>query len=371
MRRGLYIHVPFCASRCPYCDFAFVVRKTHLAQRYARAVTRELASRIPEVGPCPVFETIYLGGGTPSSVPARTMGPIFEQIRAMAEVPLEAEITAEANPNDRAGFRALRGIGINRISLGFQTLDDCGLKALGRLHDTADALASFKVAREAGFENISVDLIFGAPGQSLSAWEVTLDRTIALGPEHISVYGLTLEPDTAFHRRAGKGQLELPDEGEQADMYESALDRLANARYIQYEISSFARPGYASRHNIGYWEGRPYLGVGLSAHSFIEGRRSWNKRDLMSYIEEVESSGCAVDGSETLSATDRFHEQVMLGLRRAEGVPEALLADGPSATPLGRLVSNRLLARSCGRVRLTRRGLLLADLVCAELLREA
>ena len=371
MRCGLYIHVPFCASQCPYCDFAFVVRKAHLAGRYARAVARELENRIPEVDPSPAFDTVYFGGGTPSSVPTQTLGKICEQIRKTAEVLLDAEITAEANPNDRAGFSALRDIGINRISLGFQALDDRDLKVLGRLHDTADALSSFRIAREAGFENISVDLIFGAPGQSTSAWQATLDRTIALGPEHISIYGLTVEPGTPFHRRVGKGQLELPSENEQAEMYEGALDRLADAGYSQYEVSNFARPGYASRHNIGYWGGGPYLGVGLSAHSFIDGRRSWNKRDLASYIEEVESFGSAIDGSETLSATDRFHEQVMLGLRRTEGVPEALLADGPSATPLGRLVSNRLLARSCGRVRLTRRGLLLADLVCAELLREA
>ncbi len=370
MRCGLYIHVPFCASRCPYCDFDFVVGKAHLAERYARAVARELATRIPEVGSSPAFDTIYFGGGTPSSVPAQALGSIFEQVRRMAGVPPNVEITAEANPNDRAAFGVLRQIGVNRISLGFQALDDRDLKALGRLHDSADALLSFRTARESGFENISVDLIFGAPGQSMSAWEATLHRTIALAPEHISVYGLTVEPGTAFHRRVDKGQLELPGEGEQADMYEGALDRLADAGYGQYEISNFARPGHASRHNIGCWEGRPYLGVGLSAHSFVEGRRSWNKRDLTSYIEEVESSGSAVEGSEALSATTQFHEQVMLGLRRADGVAEALLADTPSATPLERLVSSRLLRRSCGRVRLTRRGLLLADLVFAELLRD-
>jgi oxygen-independent coproporphyrinogen-3 oxidase len=284
----------------------------------------------------------------------------------VADLPLEAEITAEANPTDRDQFGAINAVGINRLSLGFQSLDDRDLKSLGRLHDSAAAVSSFQAAREAGFGNIGVDLIFGAPGQSVTSWEATLDRTIALEPEHISIYGLTVEPGTAFHRRAAKGQLELPGEGEQADMYEGALDRLVASGHAQYEVSNFARPGYESRHNIGYWEGRPYLGLGLSAHSFVDGRRSWNKRDLTSYIDSVESSGTAVEDTEVLSATTRLHERIMLGLRRSDGVPEDLLAGGGSASPLQRLVDGHLLKRSGGRVRLTRRGLLLADLVCAE-----
>jgi oxygen-independent coproporphyrinogen-3 oxidase len=286
----------------------------------------------------------------------------------VADLPRTAEITAEANPTDRDQFDALGALGINRLSLGFQSLDDRDLKALGRLHDSAAALSSFQAARKAGFRNIGVDLIFGAPGQSVTSWEATLAETIALEPEHISIYGLTVEPGTAFHRRKAKGQLQVPGESPQADMYECALDMLADSGYDQYEVSNFARPGYESRHNIGYWEGRPYIGLGLSAHSFVEGRRSWNKRDLTSYIDSVESTGTAVEGTETLSPTTRLHEQIMLGLRRSDGVPENLLADGAPASPLQRLVDGRLLKRSGGRVRLTRRGLLLADLVCAELM---
>ena len=369
MASGLYIHIPFCNAPCPYCDFAFEVRKTHLADRYAGAVIREFRTRLPRVGSHPVFKTVYFGGGTPSAVPPETLHRILSAIRLEADIVPNAEITAEANPGDRAVFRAFWEMGINRLSLGVQALNDPDLKALGRLHNTADAVAAFQTARRAGFRNINIDLIFGAPEQAVAAWRTTLDRSVALFPEHLSVYGLTVEPETAFGRRFRKGRLPLPAEDDQAAMYGLALDRLTRAGYHHYEVSNLARPGFASQHNLGYWKGRPYLGIGLSAHSFLNNRRSWNIRDLMAYIEKVESVGTAIEGEEAIDGEGRVLERVMLGLRQREGIPETLLVGTRTAPSLNRLLSHRLLERTGERICLTRRGLLLADLVCAELVK--
>jgi len=364
---GLYIHIPFCGSRCPYCDFAFVVRKTHLAGRYIAAVVRELGTRLAEIDGPPVFGTVYFGGGTPSEISLEHLGQILDEARIRGTITADAEVTAEANPGDREAFGELRGLGVNRLSLGAQALDDGVLKALGRRHRTEDVDAAVAAARSAGFANLSLDLIFGAPSQSLGGWGHTLDRAIRLEPEHLSVYGLTVEPGTAFARRGAKGRLPLPDEDAQAAMYETAIDRLEQAGYRQYEISSFARPGFGSRHNVDCWSGRPYLGVGASAHSFTEGCRSWNLADLGAYMDQVEAGGSAVAGSERLSRDGRLLEQVMLGLRQRSGVSEGLLVSEGIRERLGLLLSRQLLERMDGKVRLTRKGLLVADLVCAQL----
>ena len=368
MSFGLYIHIPFCRSRCPYCDFAFVVRKTHLSARYARAVVREFHARIAE----PVtFDTLYFGGGTPSAVPVETLRHILDAVSDRADVSPDAEITAEANPGDQAQFGALRSLGINRLSLGVQALADRTLKALGRFHTAAEAIDAFRAARSAGFDNIGIDLIFGAPGQSLQEWHTILESAIALGPEHISVYGLTIEPGTNFGKRFDKGRLFVPLETEQADMYECAIDSLERAGFEHYEISNFARPGFASRHNLCYWQERPYFGLGLSAHSHLNGYRSWNVRDLMVYMERVETKGTAIESEEFIDADRQFLEHLMLGLRQRQGL-EAMLfeRDVRIQASLQRLFDHALLERADNRIRLTRRGLLLADAVCVELAKE-
>ena len=364
---GLYIHIPFCRSRCPYCDFAFDVGKTHLAERYTDAVIREFQTRLPRFGRRTVFDTVYFGGGTPSEVPPEALRQILDAARSLSHISPEAEITAEANPEDHARFPELAAMGINRLSLGIQALDNPTLRALGRRHTAAEATAAVGAARRAGFGNLNVDLIFSAPRQTASAWRDTLDRVVDLGPEHVSVYGLTIETGTAFDRRLKKNRLPLPPEDAQAEMYEIAQEKLRQAGYLQYEVSNFAQPGSACLHNIGCWDRRPYLGIGLSAHSFFNNRRTWNIRPLMAYIGSVETSGAAVEEEELLSSRDRRVEQVMLGLRRVNGIPETLLGPGRRSIDL---IPDRLLERGEGRVRLTRRGLLLADLVCAKLVRE-
>lgn len=363
---SIYIHIPFCKSRCPYCDFAFDVGKTHLADRYTAAVIHEFRTRLPEMGDRTTFVTVYFGGGTPSEVPPDSLNRILDTARNRSTIAQDAEISAEANPEDHSRFAEMAAIGINRLSLGVQALDSATLRALGRRHTPAEAGAAVDAARRAGFSNLNIDLMFSAPRQTISAWRETLDRAIDLCPEHVSVYGMTIEPGTAFGRRMKKGRMPLPSEDAQAEMYEIAQEKLCEAGYVQYEVSNFARPGFACQHNIACWERRPYLGVGLSAHSFFNDRRTWNIRPLMAYIDSVESSGFAIEGEEVISSRERRVEQVMLGLRRANGIPERLLGAGGRWTSL---IPDHLLERGDGRVRLTRRGLLLADLVCAEFVR--
>lgn len=364
---SLYVHIPFCKSRCPYCDFAFDVGKTHLADRYTAAVISEFRTRLPQMGARAVFDTVYFGGGTPSEIPPDSLNRILDTARTLSTFAQDAEISAEANPEDRSRFAEMAAMGINRLSLGVQALDSSTLRALGRRHSPAEAEAAVGAARRAGFSNLNIDLMFSAPRQTVSVWRKTLDRAIDLSPEHVSVYGLTIEPVTAFGRRMKKGRLPLPPEEAQAEMYENAQEKLSEAGYVQYEVSNFAQPGFACRHNIACWERRAYLGIGLSAHSFVNDRRTWNIRPLMAYIRSVESSGTAVEEEEAISSRERRMEQVMLGLRRTSGIPERLLGPGGGRNTF---IPDHLLERGDGRVRLTRRGLLLADLVCAELLRK-
>ncbi|MCY3679933.1 MAG: radical SAM family heme chaperone HemW [Gemmatimonadetes bacterium] len=368
MYLGLYIHIPFCHSRCPYCDFAFVVGKNHMAKRYTDAVIVEMQNRIQSLSAPPVFNTLYFGGGTPSAIPPGQLNRILKKAKKM--VALDAEITAEANPNDHKHFEKLYEYGVNRLSLGVQAFTDRALKALGRFHTTSDAIDAFKAARDVGFKNISIDLMYGAPGQTPEEWIKSLQRAIELCPEHISVYGLTIEPQTNFARRFQKGQLDVPPETDQAEMYMYAIDQLEVAGYTHYEISNFARPGFASRHNLNYWHDRPYLGVGLSAHSYIGNCRSWNVRGLKTYMQRIEATGYAVEREEQLTPTQHLLERVMLGLRQRRGLRADFLSHPKIHKQYIAMVNQHLLEQIDNRIRLTRQGLLLADLVCTELVRE-
>ena len=368
MHLGLYIHIPFCHSRCPYCDFAFVVGKNHMAKRYTDAVIVEMQNRIQSLSAPPVFNTLYFGGGTPSAIPPGQLNRILK--KAKNAVAPDAEITAEANPNDHKHFEKLYEYGVNRLSLGVQAFTDRVLKALGRFHTTSDATIAFRAARDVGFKNISIDLMYGAPGQTPEEWIKSLQRAIELCPEHISVYGLTIEPKTNFARRFRKGQLDVSPETDQAEMYMYAIDQLEVAGYTHYEISNFARPGFASRHNLNYWHDRPYLGVGLSAHSYIGNCRSWNVRGLKTYMQRIEATGYAVEREEQLTPTQHLLERVMLGLRQRKGLRADFLSHPKIHKQYIAMVNQHLLEQIDNRIRLTRQGLLLADLVCTELVRE-
>ena len=271
MALGLYIHVPFCPQRCPYCAFATVVGQADRHGLYAEAICREIESWAHLSGP---VETVFLGGGTPSQVEPTLIGQMLEAAQNHLGLHPDAEISVEVNPGtvDREKFARLKALGCNRISIGAQALRDAGLRHLGRQHSAADVERAYAAARAAGFANVSLDLVANVPGGSEADWHFSVERAIALAPEHLSVYSLTIEDGTIFAQRQRQGLLEPVADDRQARTLEWTDAQLVTAGYEHYEISNYARLGYRSRHNWGYWTGVPYLGVGLGAHSFIDGK---------------------------------------------------------------------------------------------------
>lgn len=364
---GLYVHIPFCPQLCPYCNFAVIVGREKLHARYAEAVCAEL-EQWRHLSVRGGLDTVFFGGGTPSLMAPELLGQILDSARDCLGVKGEAEISLEANPGtaDAECFAALRQCGFNRLSLGVQSFADEGLQLLGRQHTAAQAARACQAARQAGFENLSLDLIFAIPGALPAQWRHSLERAIELQPEHLSAYALTIEQDTRFGRWQRQGRLAPLAEEEEARQYEWAVARLEEAGYEHYEVSNFARPGRRSRHNWGYWTGGEYLGVGLAAHSLVGRRRSWNQRKLKHYLEAVEAGRSPGAGSEDLDAATTRREQLWLGLRTCEGIA------APSFLARQRRFQDLVAAghlRVCGgRVGLTRQGFALADALSVELM---
>jgi oxygen-independent coproporphyrinogen-3 oxidase len=383
---GVYVHFPFCQSRCPYCGFATEARATLPHEAYAAAVLAELGARAREVEGRRL-RSIYFGGGTPGRWRVDRVAAVVAGIRAA--VPARApdlEVTLEANPGDlRAGeLAALRAAGVNRLSLGIQSLDEHELRVLGRRCDRAGALAAIARARAAGFDNLSCDLMFALPGQTVARWRATLDEMCALAPEHLSVYNLTVEEATPFGARARAGRLPLPDEEVQVEMFELAHERLAAAGYAHYEISNYARPGREAVHNTLYWRGAEYLGLGAAAHSMrflgpgpaparIERRA--NPRLPEPYMEAAAAGVLAPASREELDLAAQQREGLWLGLRLLAGVERAAFRGRYATDPVAvapavcrDLTRQGLLEVTAERVRLTGRGLLFADEVAVALM---
>ncbi|MFN3484306.1 MAG: radical SAM family heme chaperone HemW [Planctomycetota bacterium] len=339
MRCGVYVHVPFCRTRCPYCSFVLIESDGSLHGAFVERVRREIA-RARDVWR---FEprTVYFGGGTPSLLSAQELGRILEAVGGRPE-----EVTVECNP-EGLKLDGLREIGVNRITLGVQALDDGLLRFLGRGHDAEEARRAWREASRR-FDNVCVDLIFGVPGQTLEGWRRTLEEVRSWRPAHVSLYGLTYEPGTPF----GRIRERLPEETERT-MYEEAMEMLSDYRH--YEISNWALPGRESLHNQGYWEGRPYLGFGPGAHSYVAPERWWNLSNVREYLRREDP----VAGRERLTAEQERIERLFLGLRQDTGVELAAVPEG----------LERFLERGQdGRVRLTRAGRAVADSVLARLL---
>jgi oxygen-independent coproporphyrinogen-3 oxidase len=321
---------------------------------------------------------VFLGGGTPTVLPPALLGQILDQCRASFHLAPNAEITSEANPGtaDAATFAALRGMGVNRLSMGVQSLDDAELKWLGRIHGAAEAVAAYDAARRTGFDNINLDFIFGLPGQAADTWAQTLDRAISLAPDHISLYSLTVEHGTPLYDAVRRGVQAPPDDDAAADFYLLAADRLAAAGYEQYEISNWARPGRACRHNLVYWRHEPYLGFGPGAHSFDGTRRWWNVKPVPQYIQRLAAGESPERGAELIDTRLAMGEFMMLGLRLvAEGVADARFQarfgaalDDVFAAEIAALVARGWLERRPDRVRLTPEGRLLGNQVFAQFL---
>lgn len=356
--KHLYLHVPFCGSKCAYCAFYTVPGETpEKMSRYVDAALTELIRWSPQLAP----ETIFIGGGTPSILPL----PLWQQLLTglKRHLPLEdvTEWTVECNPAtvEDTKARLWRDAGVNRISMGVQSFDDAMLRTLGRIHTAAEAQESLAVFRAAGFDNINLDLMFGLPGQTMAQWCDTLRHAIALQPEHISAYCLTLEEDTAFWRRFLAGKLR-PDEELNVAMFEETISILTGAGYRQYEISNFAQPGRACRHNLAYWRVEDYLGLGPSAVSTVGQRRWENVADTGHYI-----AGHAPPASEeTITPELRQAERAAFGLRMNDGVPGDLVR-GRWDSEIATLLADGLVQWREDRLQLTRRGRLFADEVAA------
>jgi oxygen-independent coproporphyrinogen-3 oxidase len=356
MAFGVYVHVPFCARRCDYCDFATWTDRHHLMEAYAAACVTDLARR-RDAGPVAAASSVFFGGGTPSLLPADLLVGILDAV-PRAE---DCEVTVECNPDTVTPelLAAYRAGGVNRLSFGVQSMAPHVLRALGRTHDPAGVERAVAAARDAGFDNFNLDLIYGADGESAADWRATLEAALALDPPHVSAYALTVEAGTPLARRIGAGEVTGPDDDDQAGKYLVADAILSAAGRPWYEISNWARPGRECRHNFLYWDQGEYLGVGCAAHGHAPaGRRWWNVRTPDRYIALVQSGECPEGGHEVLDGPGREGEATMLALRTRHGVPwtpaaAALVADGLAErhgdravlTPTGRLLANEATTR--------------------------
>jgi oxygen-independent coproporphyrinogen-3 oxidase len=375
---ALYVHVPWCRRVCPYCDFNVYARRRPPEEAYSAALVAELAARAgtePWAGRR--VRSVYLGGGTPSLFSPAAVGRILEAAAAVFGLVPGAEVTIEANPGtvDRWRLAGYRAVGVNRLSLGAQSFNPAALRTLGRDHVPADTAAAVAAARAAGFANVSLDLIYAVPGTTLADWESDLARAVALGPEHISAYSLTYEEGTPLEAWRARGRVRPVDEESEAAMAEAAVATLAAAGYERYEISSWARPGFASRHNTSYWDGTDYLGVGAGAHSFaahpLPGRRWVNVRAPAPWQAAVMAGGSGIAQEERLTPAQARGEFVLAGLRRIAGI-DLVEFERRFARPLAACFPQLAALRAAGlvedtghRLRLTARGLLFADTVAA------
>lgn len=359
---GLYVHVPFCRRTCPYCDF-YSCRDLSLTEPWLQALEQELRRYCRQGSDC--FATLYFGGGSPSVLTTAQFTWLFEAIRRQSELVAGAEVTLEANPADitAAKLRTWRALGVTRISLGVQSFDDAVLQGLGRMHTAATARAALARIRRAGFDNVSIDLIYAVPGQSRRSWECTVTTALQEAPAHLSCYELTVKPGTAFARQQSRGDLPHVPETVRAHLFLETGTRLREAGYLHYEVSSFARtPAHMARHNQCYWDQRPYLGLGPAAHSFLGGRRWWNCASVQGYIDALARGHAPVQDCEELTLEQRHLETLLLRFRTAAGMSRMQLQRYPrSGSALPELVSAGLLEICGATVRPTLRGMLVAD----------
>jgi oxygen-independent coproporphyrinogen-3 oxidase len=371
---GLYIHIPFCKSKCIYCDFYSLPRAEDRMDRYVSALCRQLAE-IAQRTTAHTVDSVYLGGGTPSYLGEKRLRHILKTVKKHYHLSRDAEITLEANPDSAGDWRALRSLrraGMNRLSLGVQSADDGLLRTLGRPHTFAQAEEAAAAARRARIRNLSLDLIYGLPGQDLAGWKDTLERAAALEPEHLSCYGLKVEEGTPLWDMQEK--MDLPDDDAQADMYLWTVERLRALGYEQYEISNFARPGRASRHNMKYWTLCEYAGFGPGAHSDLGDVRYAYLRSLDTYCAGVEAGVSVLESSEHIPSRERDIEYVMLGLRLTQGISRQefenryRLPFAPIQSVLERFRATGHAALAGERWRLTPEGFLVSNQIIGQAL---
>lgn len=373
---GIYVHIPFCGSRCSYCDFFSTLRLEESGLRYVEALIAEACLRHGELHDEQV-KTLYLGGGTPSQLPLPLISQLVVGLREVFNLNAVEEFTVEANPDDvtREWCDGMEFLGVNRVSMGVQSFEDSILRLIGRRHTAQQAMEAVGRLRDAGISNISIDLIFGLPGQTLASWTESVQQAIALKPQHISAYGLTYEEGTClWHQRERGDVIEVPEE-QCLEMYRILVNLLEGAGYEHYEISNFALPGYHSRHNSSYWNDTPYLGLGAAAHSYDGQVRRSNPSNLNAYIDKV-LNGEAAYQEEEMTRWERYDERVMLGLRTSQGVDlNKLRIDfGDKAwrhftrEAARHVASGNLYKTEDGRYVLTRDGIMLSDSIIRDLM---
>ena len=368
--RSLYVHVPFCARRCFYCDFAVHAMREPPIDAWLDAVAGELALVATEQGwDAPLeLDTLYVGGGTPSLLGEGAMAALLERLAPHARLAEGAEWTCEANPESFSSALAAdwRAAGVNRVSLGVQTFSVAALRWMGRLHGPAGAEAAVAAARSGGIDNLSVDLIFGLPERVERDWAADLDRVLALDVEHVSLYGLTAEAGAPLGRRVREGREAMPDDDRYADEFLLAHERLGAAGFVHYEVSNFGRPGRASRHNQVYWQGAPYAALGPGAHAYDPPRRRWNLRSWDAYRQAVAAGRLPVEGEEVVTAEDAALERIWLGLRTTAGVPLAEVSEVQRALAAQWVQRGWARYQGTEHVVLTAAGWLLLDRLAVE-----
>ncbi len=379
---GLYIHIPFCKSRCIYCAF-YSTTLSGLQDDYVDALCREMDTHPFFGGGC---RSVYIGGGTPSQLSPTLLRRLLLYIYKVYRVADDAEVTIECNPDDVTPeyAKAIGRLPINRVSLGAQTFNDERLRWLHRRHNARQVAEAIRLLREAGIRNISIDLMFGFPGESLSDWQDDIRQAIALDVEHISAYSLMVEEGTVLYDLMSKGGergarsencLVGEDDEHSRRMYETLIDQLTQAGYEHYEISNFARPGHRSRHNSSYWDATPYLGIGAAAHSYDGEHRWWNKSDLKQYIADIQSGKSPVEETEALDQETKYNDLITTALRTADGIHLERMLSAFGKAYADYLMANAaphirrdMLAITDGRLHLTRRGLFVSDDIMSDLI---
>ncbi len=366
---GLYLDFPFCIARCAFCDFNIQGYREGPARRYLEALHREIESNVQRDPTLRGYRvgSLYLGGGTPTLHAPAQLANLISACHRHFHLASDAEITLEAHPATihMDNLAPLRAAGVNRLSIGVQSFSDDILEMMGRHHTARDAHDAFQAARTTGFDNIGLDLIYAIPGQTAPAWEQVLDEAVGLSPDHLSLYALSVEEGTLFHKQ---GRLPL-SEGAAADQYRIAQTRLAKAGYLQYEISNFAKPGRACRHNLLYWDRGNVLGIGLSAHSYLRRTHTRNTGTLSIYLAQTERGELPIEWRESLDDNAHRKDCIIFGLRKSSGIPRRfLLGDAGVARIAKALCRDGLLAVADDRIRLTPRGMLLADEVAMAFL---
>jgi oxygen-independent coproporphyrinogen III oxidase len=364
---GLYIHVPFCLSKCAYCSF-YSIESINLIDDYLTALREEITYYSKYFLS---FDTIYLGGGTPSLLSRDQLAGIFSSIQETYKIAADAEITLEANPGDLSQnyLKTLRSMGINRLNIGVQSFDDKLLKFLGRRHSASDAIAAIDKARQAGFDNLGIDLIYGVYGSGIKSWINTLNKAVAFAPEHLSCYQLSLDTKTPLYKTYEQSGFSPPDENTQLKFFMTTAELLENAGYVHYEVSNFARsPDFQSKHNMKYWHHVPYLGLGPGAHSFLGQKRWWNKSSVRNYLQEIARGKMPVQNYEELTREQLQLEALFLGLRTKAGINLQLYQRkygmdllSEKKTIIEKLLESKLVEFTNGFLIPTRSGMTVAD----------